>query len=184
MQVILDDINISKTTLIGYNAMTEQYKDELLKKISYFEITEIDSSFSVKQTIRDIKLNSILKTNINYTHLLIDSNVILRDLKGNNSISSSSNYKHFIEYMNVVLDNAGIKLIITSLTSTNIVTYRDSTPSDYKFKGGTSALYTATYALCFRSIKSGIYIDVIKNRNGESTYKIKINDSIKQTCEV
>lgn len=184
MQVILDNINICKTTLIGYNAMTDQYKDELLKNISYFEITEIDSSFSIKQTIRDIKLNSILKTNINYTHLLIDSSTILRGLEGTNSISSSSNYRHFIEHINVVLDNTDIKLIITSLTSTNIATYRDSTPSDYKFKGGTSALYAAKYAICFRSIKSGIYIDVIKNRNGESTYKIKVNDSIKQTCEI
>jgi len=67
-------IDNSDISLLGYNFKNERIKDEIISKISYHEIKEIDSSFSFKQLLRNQKLDNLLNNNSlkEVSHLIID----------------------------------------------------------------------------------------------------------------
>lgn len=54
---LFDLVKQSEMTLIGYTFKDERVKDELVSNFNYIEIEKIDSSFSFKRFIRDVKLN-------------------------------------------------------------------------------------------------------------------------------
>ena len=56
-------IDNSDISLLGYNFKNERIKDEIISKISHYEIKKIDSSFSFKQLIRNQKLDELLNGN-------------------------------------------------------------------------------------------------------------------------
>jgi len=65
-------INKSKITTIGYNFKDELIKDELISNFNCIEIKEINSSFSFKSFLRNQKLNHILD-DIDYSkYILLD----------------------------------------------------------------------------------------------------------------
>ena len=49
-------LEISDISLLGFHFKNERIKDEIISKIPYVEIEEIDSSFSFKTYLRDEKL--------------------------------------------------------------------------------------------------------------------------------
>ena len=53
---LLDKSDIS---LLGYRFKYERIKDEIISKISYYEIKKIDSSFSFRSYLRNEKLNQL-----------------------------------------------------------------------------------------------------------------------------
>ena len=59
-QDILNLIKKSDFTLVGYTFKDERIKDELLSNFNYVEIEEVNSSFSFKSFLRDLKIKSIL----------------------------------------------------------------------------------------------------------------------------
>lgn len=65
-------INKSKITTIGYSIKDELIKDELISNFNCIEIREISSSFSFKSFLRNQKLNHILD-DIDYSkYILLD----------------------------------------------------------------------------------------------------------------
>ena len=70
-------IEESTLTLIGYTFQDERIKDELISNFNYVEIKEIDSSFSFKSFLRELKLNQVLDDQKNFEYILLDLNNIL-----------------------------------------------------------------------------------------------------------
>lgn len=70
---MLDFISLSNCTVIGYTYRDEKVRDELISNISYKEIEVNSSSFSLKEFVRDFKIDSLFDKNDNsnnVTHLL------------------------------------------------------------------------------------------------------------------
>ena len=55
-------IQKSNVSLLGYRFKQERLKDEIISKLPHLVVPEIDSSFSFKSFLRDLKLQSILET--------------------------------------------------------------------------------------------------------------------------
>ena len=47
-EYLFELINQSKITLLGYTFKEERIKDEIISKVSHYELPEINSSFSMK----------------------------------------------------------------------------------------------------------------------------------------
>ncbi len=72
-------IEKSDISLLGYRFKQERLKDEIISKLPHLVVPEIDSSFSFKSFLRDLKLKSILETGEsvnNPEYLVLDLNEI------------------------------------------------------------------------------------------------------------
>jgi hypothetical protein len=72
-------IQKSDISLLGYRFKQERLKDEIISKLPHLVVPEIDSSFSFKSFLRDLKLQSILETGEavnNPEYLVLDLNEI------------------------------------------------------------------------------------------------------------
>lgn len=58
---IFDLLKKSDVSLLGYRFKQERIKDEIISKLPHLVVPEIDSSFSFKSFLRDLKLESILE---------------------------------------------------------------------------------------------------------------------------
>jgi len=75
-------IQKSDISLLGYRFKQERLKDEIISKLPHLVVPEIDSSFSFKSFLRDLKLQSILETGDsvkNPEYLVLDLNNISID---------------------------------------------------------------------------------------------------------
>ena len=59
---LFDLLKQSDFSLLGYRFKQERLKDEIISKLPHMVVPEIDSSFSFKSFLRDLKLQSILET--------------------------------------------------------------------------------------------------------------------------
>ena len=59
---LFDLLKQSDISLLGYTFKQERLKDEIISKLPHVVIPEIDSSFSFKSFLRNLKLESILET--------------------------------------------------------------------------------------------------------------------------
>jgi hypothetical protein len=106
-------VNKSNITTLGYSFIDERLKDELISQISYIDVGKIDSSFSIKSFIRDIKLNEILNADISFnkiTHILFDTN----NIKPGSTIKEAKERLDFFRYLKISTYDENIKIIITS----------------------------------------------------------------------
>ena len=72
-------IQKSNISLLGYRFKQERLKDEIISKLPHLVVPEINSSFSFKSFLRDLKLQSILETGDsvnNPEYLVLDLNDI------------------------------------------------------------------------------------------------------------
>jgi hypothetical protein len=149
-------INKSRVTLIGYTFKDEKLKDELISPISYIDIGEVNSSFSIKSIIRDIKLDRILGfENRKITHILFDTNNISTDIKLN-GIDRYTKQKQIFEYLKQVSVDENFNIILVSSLNKNIVGNKTT------FIGGQTGLYISDVAITLDNSK----INLIKNRFG------------------
>ncbi len=77
-------IQKSNISLLGYRFKQERLKDEIISKLPHLVVPEINSSFSFKSFLRDLKLQSILETGDNVNnpeYLVLDLNNIKFDTK-------------------------------------------------------------------------------------------------------
>ncbi len=75
-------IQQSNVSLLGYRFKQERLKDEIISKLPHLVVPEINSSFSFKSYLRDLKLQSILETGDtvnNPEYLVLDLNNISVD---------------------------------------------------------------------------------------------------------
>jgi len=181
-QDILNLIKESNFTLVGYTFKDERIKDELLSNFNYVEIKEVNSSFSFKSFLRDIKLKSILEDSSvkNPEYILLDvSNIRIQDT---DSLSGRQKViRKFVENLrnHLYTDYSGFpgtpqfKIILTSSL------YRSGINSEgndiNNFSGGSQPIYVSDLALSIIDNK----IKIIKNRFGnngdEIVYKFQEN---------
>lgn len=182
----------SDISLLGYSFKDERIKDEIISKIPYVEIKEIDSSFSLIPYLRNEKLNHLLEDNhlneINVKWFVLDILDIndIRDLTERKILSSSSNdlgtrqnqikdilHKIRLEMYSGICDTypyeekRNFKLLILSPT------YKSSSDFDISsFVGGSSPLYMSDFASI---IKDGS-LEIIKNRHEYNENKISLDN--------
>jgi len=170
---LFDLVKQSDVTLIGYTFQDEKIKDELISNYNYIDVGQIDSSFSLRSFLRDLKLNSILK-NDNYQspeYLLVDIDNIFYD-SGNignrresiRMVTEKLRSEIYSEYSDYYPQNPFVKIIITQPMNTRY-------PGAPTFTGGNSPLYMADLAFTVDCDK----IKVVKNRFGMDGDEILYN---------
>jgi len=188
-------------TILGYEMKNEDIKDEFISRLKHYNVGEINSSFDVKSTIRDIKLDSILGDGEKCDYLHLDvMNIILDKEDEKFTLMSRSRKIHEIlevfrqellkkwEQQNQTefgLDfddptshqqikfEPDYKLIVTTPL------YRSNTGNLPRnvFSGGDTMMFTADLVGVIEGGKlfSDPYIKLIKNRQG-SNIDINIDD--------
>ena len=159
-------IDNSDISLLGYNFKNERIKDEIISKISYHEIKEIDSSFSFKQLLRNQKLDNLLNNNSlkEVSHLIIDLGNL--DFSGN-VLNGKRHIDNVIEILRKEMysqntqnlfkpdDFPNYRLLILSPLNSF------ATPETrFNFVGGNTPLYTSDFAAVILDDS----IEIIKNR--------------------
>ena len=166
-------IQKSDISLLGYRFKQERIKDEIISKLPHLVVPEIDSSFSFKSFLRDLKLQSILETGNtvnNPEYLVLDLNNIRfksHDLGGRqNQIGNIINKIRedlYSNYSDVYPQTPPYKLLIlTSLYSSGMKNVDDANITN--FSGGSKPIYVSDLAIVIQEES----MKVIKNRFGEN----------------
>jgi len=172
-------IQKSDISLLGYRFKQERLKDEIISKLPHLVVPEIDSSFSFKSFLRDLKLQSILETGNtvnNPEYLVLDLNEIRfksDDLGGRqNQIGNIINKIRedlYSNYSGVYPQTPPYKLLIlTSLYSSG---KNVDDASITNFKGGSKPIYVSDVAIVMEEES----MKVIKNRFDDNNIDISYN---------
>lgn len=81
----------SDVSLIGYTSKSERIKDEFISKLPHINVGEINSSFSIRQFIRDYKIGQILDDSSSYKEfnwIVVDINDIEVDKSYNSDLNT------------------------------------------------------------------------------------------------
>ena len=152
---LFDLLKQSNVSLLGYTFKQERLKDEIISKLPHVVIPEIDSSFSFKSFLRDLKLESILETGEvvnNPEYLVLDLNDIRYksdDLRGR-----QRQIKNIIEKIREDMYSVSEKppyklLILTTLYNSG----KNIDDSDImNFSGGSHPIYMSDLALVINII--------------------------------
>lgn len=164
-------LNESTISLLGYTFKEESLKDELISKIPHYKVSEIDSSFNLKSTIRDFKINSVLSDfDIDIKYLVIDLQELKYSIKNkNNMLEQLSILYKSIENIAFQFYDSEYKLIITSPVNKTPVSNGDI---DIVYMGGNKPVYLSDVAFNLEGDK----IRVIKNRHGDFSDIINIGN--------
>jgi len=173
---LFDLVKQSDVTLIGYTFQDEKIKDDLISNFNYIDVGQIDSSFSFKSFLRDLKLKSILETVKKPDYILLDIGNI--PIKNNDALYRRQQFiRTFVEDLRsqVYTDCSGFpakpqfKIILTTSL------YKSAVNTDgndiNNFSGGNSPLYVSDLVFTI----SGSKIKVIKNRFGMEGDEIPYN---------
>jgi len=166
-------IQKSDISLLGYRFKQERLKDEIISKLPHLVVPEINSSFSFKSFLRDLKLKSILETGDtvnNPEYLVLDLNEIVfksGDLGGRqNQIGNILNKIREDMYSGPEIPYK--LLILTSLYS-SVKNVDDVSITN--FSGGSEPIYISDVVIVMgeKSMK------VLKNRFGDNGIDIFYN---------
>jgi hypothetical protein len=172
-------IQKSNVSLLGYRFKQERLKDEIISKLPHLVVPEINSSFSFKSFLRDLKLQSILETGEtvnNPEYLVLDLNDIRfksDDLGGRqNQIGNIINKIRedlYSNYSDVYPQTPPYKLLmLTSLYSSG---KNVDNASITNFKGGSKPIYVSDVAIVMEEES----MKVIKNRFDDNNIDISYN---------
>jgi len=176
---LFDLLKQSHISLLGYRFKQERLKDEIISKLPHMVVPEIDSSFSFKSFLRDLKLQSILETGNtvnNPEYLVLDLNEIRfksDDLGGRqNQIGNIINKIRedlYSNYSDVYPQTPPYKLLmLTSLYSSG---KNVDNASITNFKGGSKPIYVSDVAIVMEEES----MKVIKNRFDDNNIDISYN---------
>ena len=176
---IFDLLKKSDVSLLGYRFKQERIKDEIISKLPHLVVPEIDSSFSFKSFLRDLKLQSILETGNtvnNPEYLVLDLNEIRfksDDLGGRqNQIGNIINKiieDLYSNYSGVYPQTPPYKLLmLTSLYSSG---KNVDDASITNFKGGSKPIYVSDVAIVMEEES----MKVIKNKFDDNNIDISYN---------
>ena len=172
---IFDLLKKSDVSLLGYRFKQERIKDEIISKLPHLVVPEINSSFSFKSFLRDLKLESILETGESVKrpeYLVLDLNDIRTssnpgifksdDLGGRQrqigNIIDKIRSDMYSEYSGVYPQTPPYKLLmLTSLYSSGKNVDDDSITN---FTGGNKPIYMSDVAI----VMGEESMKVIKNR--------------------
>lgn len=175
-------IQKSNISLLGYRFKQERLKDEIISKLPHLVVPEIDSSFSFKSFLRDLKLKSILETGDsvnNPEYLVLDLNNISidnfkwKDLGGRQTqignIINKIREDLYSNYSGVYPQTPPYKLLmLTSLYSSG-KNFDDSSITN--FRGGSTPIYSSDVAIIMQEES----MKVIKNRFDDNNIDISYN---------
>lgn len=159
-------IDNSDISLLGYSFKNERVKDEIISKISYYEIKEIDSSFSFKQLIRNQKLDNVLNniSSKEISHLVLDlgnikfsGNVLSRKQHIDSTIDllRKEMYSQVSSSLFKPNDFPNFRLLILSPLNSSA-----SKETMFNFVGGNTTLYVSDFASVVREDS----LEILKNR--------------------
>lgn len=170
---LFDLLSQSDISLLGYRFKQERLKDEIISKLPHLVVPEIDSSFSFKSFLRDLKIKSILETGDtvnNPEYIVLDLNEIRfksGDLGGRqNQIGNILNKIREDIYSGP--DIPYKLLILTTLYSSG---KNVDDVSITNFSGGSEPIYISDVVIVMgeKSMK------VLKNRFGDNGIDISYN---------
>jgi hypothetical protein len=172
-------IQKSDISLLGYRFKQERLKDEIISKLPHLVVPEIDSSFSFKSFLRDLKLQSILETGNtvnNPEYLVLDLNEIRfksDDLGGRqNQIGNIINKIRedlYSNYSGVYPQTPPYKLLILTSLYSSGKNFDDASITN--FKGGSKPIYVSDVAIVMEEES----MKVIKNRFDDNNIDISYN---------
>ena len=166
-------IQKSDVSLLGYRFKQEKIKDELISKLPYIVVPEIDSSFSFKSFLRDLKIQSILENGEsvkNPEYLVLDLNEIR--FQSEDLGSRQNQIRNIIEKiredMYSVSEMPYKLLILTTLYSSGKNIDDNSITN---FSGGGKPIYMSDVAIIMEEES----MKVIKNRFDDNNIDISYN---------
>ena len=179
-------IQQSNVSLLGYRFKQERLKDEIISKLPHLVVPEIDSSFSFKSFLRDLKLKSILETGDtvnNPEYLVLDLNDIRTssnpgifksdDLGGRQrqigNIIDKIRSDMYSEYSGVYPQTPPYKLLILTSLYSSGKNFDDASITN--FKGGSKPIYMSDVAIVMEEES----MKVIKNRFDDNNIDISYN---------
>jgi len=159
---LFDLLKQSDFSLLGYRFKQERLKDEIISKLPHMVVPEIDSSFSFKSFLRDLKLQSILETGEtvkNPEYIVLDLNNIRfkSDVLGSRQIQIGDILNKIREDMYFDSKVPYKLLILTSLYSSG---KNVDDVSITNFSGGSQPIYMSDVAIVMQDES----MKVIKNR--------------------
>ena len=167
-------IQKSNISLLGYRFKQERLKDEIISKLPHLVVPEINSSFSFKSFLRDLKLQSILETGDsvnNPEYLVLDLNNIKFDTKDLGS--RQTQIKNVINKVREDMfhpETIHYKLLmLTSLYSSG--KNDDDDASITNFSGGNQPIFMSDVAIVMQEES----MKVIKNRFDHNDIDISYN---------
>ena len=166
---LFDLLKRSDFSLLGYRFKQERLKDEIISKLPHLVVPEIDSSFSFKSFLRDLKLESILETGDtvnNPEYLVLDLNEIRfksDDLGSRQNQIGTILYKIredlYSNYSGVYPQTPPYKLLmLTSLYSSGMKNVDDVNITN--FSGGSQPIYMSDVTIVMQDES----MKIIKNR--------------------
>jgi hypothetical protein len=165
-------IQKSNISLLGYRFKQERLKDEIISKLPHLVVPEIDSSFSFKSYLRDLKLKSILETGNtvnNPEYLVLDLNDIRfksEDLGSRQRqisiIIDKIREDLYSNYSGVYPQTPPYKLLILTTLYSSGMNSDDNSITN--FRGGSTPIYSSDVAIIMEEES----MKVIKNRFGEN----------------
>ena len=166
-------IQKSDISLLGYRFKQERLKDEIISKLPHLVVPEIDSSFSFKSFLRDLKLQSILETGNtvnNPEYLVLDLNNIKFDTKDLGS--RQTQIKNIINKVREDMfhpETIHYKLLIFSSLYSSGKNFDDDSITN--FSGGSQPIYMSDVAIVMQEES----MKVIKNRFDDNNIDISYN---------
>jgi hypothetical protein len=184
---IYEMIEKSDITLIEYTFKVERIKDEFISKLPCIMVGEIDSSFSIKAFLRDIKINQVLDNFEYFKYLVIDISDIITSGDSNISMERTKLIKSIIETIRMDMYKSypkvatiefetPYKLIITSPLHKSI-SNTDKSFQVNNFMGGNRTMYMADFAFTINKPKlfDSPSIKVLKNRHDFDNVEISFD---------
>ena len=166
----------SSVSLLGYRFKQERLKDDLISKLPHLVVPEIDSSFSFKSFLRDLKLQSILEngnTVNNPEYLVLDLNEIRfnsEELQSRQiqirSILEIIRKDMYSEYSSVYPQTPPYKLLILTTLYSSGKNIDDNSITN--FSGGHEPIYISDVAIVMEEES----MKVIKNRFDDNNIDI------------
>jgi hypothetical protein len=172
-------IQKSDVSLLGYRFKQERLKDEIISKLPHRVVPEIDSSFSFKSFLRDLRLESILETGESVDipeYLVLDLNEIRfksDGLEGRQNQIGTILYKIredlYSNCSGVYPQKPPYKLLIlTSLYSSGM---NVDDVNITNFSGGTSPIYMSDVTIVMQDES----MKIIKNRFDRNDIDVSYN---------
>jgi hypothetical protein len=172
---LFDLLKKSDFSLLGYRFKQERLKDEIISKLPHRVVPEIDSSFSFKSFLRDLKLQSILETGEsvkNPEYLVLDLNEIRfksDDLGSRqNQIGTILNKIRSDMYSGPETPTYKL-LILSSLYSSGMKNIDDVNITN--FSGGSQPIYMSDVAIVMQDES----MKIIKNRFDHNDIDVSYN---------
>ena len=159
-------IQKSDISLLGYRFKQERLKDEIISKLPHLVVPEIDSSFSFKSFLRDLRLESILETGEsikNPEYLVLDLNEIR--FKSDDLGGRQRQIKDIIiKIRGDMYSGPEIPYKLLMLTSLYSSGMNSDDTNITNFSGGTSPIYMSDVTIVMQEES----MKIIKNRFGDN----------------